>query len=119
MASIRTRATLSHEERPDVLNGLLVSANHFEVLGLQPAIGRFFRAEESESIGTSATTSPVSSSTSSACLPMFGIVRSANRLPLRCAASNEPGDKGKLGQRWLLQSEDGWCRACPSSEPGQ
>ena len=47
LASARTQATLSSPERSDVVNGLLVSSNYFDVLGLQPARGRFFRPEES------------------------------------------------------------------------
>jgi putative ABC transport system permease protein len=46
LASARVEATLSNEERPDVIAGLLVSANYFDVLGLRPSPGRFFRPEE-------------------------------------------------------------------------
>ena len=33
----RAEATLSSQERPDVIDGLLVSGNYFDVLGLQPS----------------------------------------------------------------------------------
>ena len=52
LASTRAKATLSHQERPDVLDGLLVSGNYFDVLGLRPALGRFFRPDENQSPGT-------------------------------------------------------------------
>lgn len=45
-------ATLSDDDRPDVISGLLVSGNYFEVLGLQPSHGRFFRPEENQTPGT-------------------------------------------------------------------
>jgi predicted permease len=45
-ASARATATLSAEERPDVIGGLFVSGNYFEVLGLRPSRGRFFHADE-------------------------------------------------------------------------
>ena len=46
LASARTEATFSNPERSEVVSGLLVSANYFDILGLQPARGRFFRSEE-------------------------------------------------------------------------
>jgi predicted permease len=46
LAWTQATATLSHLERPDVVGGLVVSGNYFEVLGLLPAVGRFFRPEE-------------------------------------------------------------------------
>ena len=46
LASARTQATVGRTDRTDVVSGLLVSANYFDVLGLRPARGRFFRAEE-------------------------------------------------------------------------
>ncbi len=53
LASTRVQeATLSGEERPDVITGLLVSGNYFEVLGLIPSRGRFFHPEEDQSPGT-------------------------------------------------------------------
>lgn len=52
LASTRVNATLSSDERPDVIAGLLVSGNYFEVLGLRPSLGRYFRAEESRTRGT-------------------------------------------------------------------
>ena len=42
----RAEATLSSQERPDVIDGVLVSGNYFDVLGLQPSRGRFFGDEE-------------------------------------------------------------------------
>ena len=45
LASARAAATLSAEERPDVMPGLFVSDNYFDVLGVRPSRGRFFRAE--------------------------------------------------------------------------
>ena len=51
LASARTQATLSSPERSDVVDGLLVSSNYFEVLGLHPSRGRFFRADESQPQG--------------------------------------------------------------------
>ena len=51
LAWMRTAATLSNDERPDVVNGLLVSGNYFDVLGLRPSIGRFFRVEEGQTPG--------------------------------------------------------------------
>lgn len=51
LAWMRTAATLSHDERPDVVNGLLVSGNYFDVLGLRPSVGRFFRVEEGQTPG--------------------------------------------------------------------
>ena len=38
--------TWSREERSERIFAQLVSANYFETLGLQPALGRFFRADE-------------------------------------------------------------------------
>jgi predicted permease len=52
LASMSTRATLSSQERPQVIDGLLVSGNYFDVLGLHPAHGRFFRPEEARTRGT-------------------------------------------------------------------
>jgi predicted permease len=46
LASKRATASLSDAERPDVVRGLLVSANYFDVLGLRPSRGRFFRPDE-------------------------------------------------------------------------
>jgi predicted permease len=54
LASRRAEATLSSAERPDVVRGLLVSGDYFDVLGLQPSLGRFFRAEENQTPGTHA-----------------------------------------------------------------
>lgn len=51
LAWMRTQATFSHDERPDVVNGLLVSGNYFEVLGLRPSVGRFFASEEARTPG--------------------------------------------------------------------
>jgi len=51
LASARAAATLSDAERPDVLSGLLVSANYFEVLGLHASRGRLFRADEDDAPG--------------------------------------------------------------------
>ena len=53
LAWSRTRATLSQDERPDVVAGLFVSANYFDVLGLRPSRGRFFRADEGRAPGRS------------------------------------------------------------------
>jgi len=52
LASTRVQATLSSQERPEVIDGLLVSGNYFDVLGLHPARGRFFRPEEARTRGT-------------------------------------------------------------------
>jgi predicted permease len=52
LASMRAKGTLSDEERPDVIAGLLVSGNYFDVLGLRPSRGRFFAPEESHTPGT-------------------------------------------------------------------
>jgi putative ABC transport system permease protein len=52
LASARATATLSDQERPDVIGGLFVSGNYFDVLGLHPSRGRFFRAEEDQAPGT-------------------------------------------------------------------
>jgi predicted permease len=48
LASMRTTATLSDLERPETVDGLLVSGNYFDVLGLRPSLGRFFRPEENQ-----------------------------------------------------------------------
>ena len=52
LAWARASATLSDAERADVLEGLLVSGNYFDVLGLRPSLGRFFRPEENQTVGT-------------------------------------------------------------------
>jgi hypothetical protein len=52
LAWARATATLSDAERPDVMGGLLVSGNYFDVLGVHPSRGRFFRPEESHTAGT-------------------------------------------------------------------
>jgi len=51
LASTRAQATLSDAERSDVLPGLLVSGNYFDVLGLRPSLGRFFLAQEARTPG--------------------------------------------------------------------
>ncbi|HUR21044.1 MAG TPA: ABC transporter permease [Vicinamibacterales bacterium] len=51
LASMRAQATVSGDDQRDVIDGLLVSANYFDVLGLRPAYGRFFRADEGETPG--------------------------------------------------------------------
>ena len=51
LASTRAEAALSNDQRPDVIGGLLVSGNYFDVLGLRPSQGRFFRPEESRAPG--------------------------------------------------------------------
>jgi predicted permease len=43
----RGAATLSGQERPDLVQAHLVSGNYFDVLGLRPYRGRFFAPEES------------------------------------------------------------------------
>ncbi len=43
---IPTPLTWSGGTEPRQVNGQMVSANYFEVLGIQPAIGRFFAADE-------------------------------------------------------------------------
>src|SRR5687768_14882521 len=48
LADARVQATLSNPERSDVVEGLLVTTNYFDVLGLKPSRGRFFHAGESE-----------------------------------------------------------------------
>jgi predicted permease len=48
VASTRATATVSALDRRDVVDGLLVSANYFDVLGLHPSRGRFFRPEEGQ-----------------------------------------------------------------------
>lgn len=45
LASSRTQATFSNADRSDVVEGLLVSSDYFDVLGLHPSSGRFFGAE--------------------------------------------------------------------------
>jgi len=52
LASKRARATLSSDDRSDVMNGLLVSGNYFDVLGLMPSRGRFFAPDENRTPGT-------------------------------------------------------------------
>ena len=52
LASLRAKATLSHDGRRDVIEGLLVSGNYFDVLGLRPSQGRFFRPDETQTPGT-------------------------------------------------------------------
>jgi predicted permease len=52
LASTHARATLSSQERPEVVDGLLVSENYFDVLGLRPSHGRFFRPEENQTPGS-------------------------------------------------------------------
>ena len=42
---------MSNPERSDVVKGLLVTSNYFDVLGLRPSRGRLFRAGESETPG--------------------------------------------------------------------
>src|SRR5436190_5226989 len=51
LADARVQATVSNPERSDVVEGLLVTTNYFDVLGLRPSRGRFFRAGESETPG--------------------------------------------------------------------
>jgi predicted permease len=48
LADAQVQATLSNPERSDVVDGLLVTSNYFDVLGLRPSHGRLFRAGESE-----------------------------------------------------------------------
>lgn len=43
-----TSADLTGLDQPEVLHGVRASANIFNVLGIQPALGRTFRAEEDE-----------------------------------------------------------------------
>ena len=43
--------TLGESGRPERSSGLLVSGNYFSALGLRPALGRFFRADEVERAG--------------------------------------------------------------------
>jgi predicted permease len=52
LAWMRARVTLSGGERSDMLTAFLVSGNYFDVLGLRPWRGRFFRAEENRTPGT-------------------------------------------------------------------
>jgi predicted permease len=51
LADARVQATLSNRERSDVVEGLLVSSNYFDVLGLRPSRGRLLRAGESDTPG--------------------------------------------------------------------
>ena len=46
VASMRVRATLSDADRPDLINGVLVSERYFDVFGLRPARGRFFSLDD-------------------------------------------------------------------------
>jgi predicted permease len=48
LADTRVQATLSNPERSDVVEGLLVTTNYFDVLGLRPSRGRLFRAGEND-----------------------------------------------------------------------
>ena len=48
---IGTNLTWSGGAEPKQLNGLLVGANYFDVLGVQPRAGRFFLPEEDQQIG--------------------------------------------------------------------
>jgi predicted permease len=52
LASTRVRATLSDADRPELMHGLLVSGNYFDVLGLLPSRGRFFLPEENRTPAT-------------------------------------------------------------------
>jgi predicted permease len=52
LASLRTKATFSRDGRRDVIEGLLVSGDYFDVLGLRPSQGRFFRTDETQTPGT-------------------------------------------------------------------
>lgn len=52
LASMRAQAALSDAERTDMISGVLVSGNYFDVLGLRASHGRFFRAEENRTPGT-------------------------------------------------------------------
>src|SRR5262245_9575137 len=52
LAYRRANATLSDTPESAVIPGALVSANYFDVLGLRPALGRFFLPEENRSPGT-------------------------------------------------------------------
>lgn len=54
LASMRARATLSDADRPDLMDGLIVSGNYFNVLGLRPSLGRFFLPEENRTPGADA-----------------------------------------------------------------
>jgi predicted permease len=42
------RASFSDSDRPDMVQGMIVSGNYFEVLGLKPALGRFFLPGEAD-----------------------------------------------------------------------
>ncbi|MBO0725152.1 MAG: ABC transporter permease, partial [Blastocatellia bacterium] len=44
--------SLGLEEQPVQMSGMLVSGNYFSVLGVQPALGRFFAPEEDQTPGT-------------------------------------------------------------------
>ena len=46
LAETRAQATLSDRDRPEVVQGALVSPNYFEVLGLRPSRGRFLAADD-------------------------------------------------------------------------
>ena len=52
LAATRAHATLGHRGRPERVTGVLVSANYFDVLGLQPSRGRFFASDENRTPGT-------------------------------------------------------------------
>lgn len=52
LAWMRVRATLSDDGQANVIDGLLVSGNYFDVLGLRASRGRFFSSEESQTRGT-------------------------------------------------------------------
>ena len=43
---------LTGEDEPQQLAGFLVTHEYFDVLGIEPALGRFFRADEDENPGT-------------------------------------------------------------------
>lgn len=51
LASRRARAAWSADQQHEVINGLLVSGNYFDVLGLRPSMGRFFSGEENRTPG--------------------------------------------------------------------
>jgi MacB-like periplasmic core domain len=52
LAWMRVKATLSDDGQANVIDGLLVSGNYFNVLGLRASRGRFFGPEESQTRGT-------------------------------------------------------------------
>lgn len=54
LASARAAATVSEGDRAEVIHGVLVSENYFDVLGLRPSRGRFFRSGESYTAGAEA-----------------------------------------------------------------